>query len=80
MLTTNFNEKSKISVTIDGWISITNKSFYEITAYFVDSNWELQSVVFRFYPFYNTQKKIFLQFFKKHKTLYGRIANFYGKQ
>lgn len=42
--------KSKISFTIDGWTSVANKSFYGITAHFVDSNWELQSVVLDFIP------------------------------
>jgi len=40
--------KSKISFTVDGWTSVSNKSFYGITAHFVDSNWELQSVVLDF--------------------------------
>lgn len=44
--------ESKISLTIDGWTSVANKSFYGITAHFVDSNWELYTVSsFRFYPF-----------------------------
>lgn len=30
--------ESKISFTIDGWTSVANKSFYGITAHFVDSN------------------------------------------
>lgn len=41
---------SRISFTIDGWTSIANKSFYGITAHFIDDNWELQSVVLDFVP------------------------------
>lgn len=39
---------TKISFTIDGWTSVKNKSFYGITAHFIDENWRLQSVVIDF--------------------------------
>ncbi|XP_066599993.1 uncharacterized protein [Prorops nasuta] len=42
--------KSKISFTINGWTSIANRSFYAITAHFIDENWNYQSIVLDFVP------------------------------
>lgn len=42
---------SKISFTIDGWTSVTNRSYFGVTAHFVDENWVLHSLVSRFLPF-----------------------------
>lgn len=35
---------SKISLTIDGWTSIANQSYYGVTILFIDEKWELQSL------------------------------------
>lgn len=40
--------ESKISFTVDGWTSIAGKSYYGITAHFVDASWKLQSIVLDF--------------------------------
>lgn len=42
--------ESKISFTVDGWTSIAGKSYYGITAHFVDASWKLQSIVLDFVP------------------------------
>ena len=39
---------SKISFTLDGWTSITNRSYYGITGHFIDDNWILQSLIIDF--------------------------------
>ncbi|CAH0559358.1 unnamed protein product [Brassicogethes aeneus] len=41
---------SNISFTIDGWSSISGKSFYGITSHFVDKDWTMQSLVLDFVP------------------------------
>lgn len=41
---------SRISFTIDGWTAINGKSYYGITAHFIDDHWQLQSVVIDFSP------------------------------
>jgi len=48
---------------------VANKSFYGITAHFIDSNWELQSIVLDFIPFNgkHTQEKIAPVFYKSLK-------------
>lgn len=42
--------ESKISFTIDGWTSINYKSYYGITAHFIDKHWNIQSIVLDFLP------------------------------
>jgi len=42
--------QTKISFTMDGWTAISNKSFYGITAYYIDYNWKIQSFVLDFIP------------------------------
>jgi hypothetical protein len=44
------NNEYKISFTVDAWTSIAGKSYYGITAHFVDANWKLQSIVLDFVP------------------------------
>lgn len=41
---------SKISYTIDGWTSIAGRSYYGITAHFIDSQWEYRSIPIDFVP------------------------------
>jgi len=40
--------QTKISFTMDGWTAISNKSFYGITAHYIDCNWKIQSFVLDF--------------------------------
>jgi len=35
---------------MDGWTAISNKSFYRITAHYIDCNWKIQSFVLDFIP------------------------------
>ena len=42
------NISEKILYTIDIWISSAAKSFLTITAYFIDKEWKLQSILFDF--------------------------------
>lgn len=39
---------SKVSFTIDGWTSIANRSFYGITAHYIDKDWNYKSLVLDF--------------------------------
>lgn len=39
---------SKISFTIDGWTSLAHRSYYGITAHFIDDDWILHSLVIDF--------------------------------
>ncbi|CAH0560635.1 unnamed protein product [Brassicogethes aeneus] len=57
---------SKLSFTIDGWTSISGRSYYGITTHFIDKNWELQSITLDFIPAHgkHTGKDIALTFFK----------------
>lgn len=41
---------SKFSLTIDGWTSISNRSYYGITMHFIDDEWKLQSLPLDFIP------------------------------
>lgn len=41
---------SNISFTIDGWTSVSHKSYYGITAHYIDDDWKLQSLVIDFVP------------------------------
>jgi len=41
---------SKILFTLDGWTSITGKSYYGVTAHFIDKKWQFKSVVLDFIP------------------------------
>lgn len=41
---------SKISFTVDGWTSCNFRSYYGITAHFIDENWSLQSLTLDFVP------------------------------
>lgn len=63
MLTGN---SSKLSFTIDGWTSISGRSYYGITTHFIDDDWELQSITLDFIPAHgkHTGKDIALTFFK----------------
>lgn len=47
---------SKISFTIDGWTSTANRSYYGITAHFIDENWNLHSLVLDFCPSHGQHK------------------------
>jgi len=40
--------KSKISFSLDGWTSIAGKSYYGITAHFINDDWKLVSVALDF--------------------------------
>lgn len=42
------NNDSKISLTIDSWTSIANRSYCGITCHFIDTNWNLTSFVLDF--------------------------------
>lgn len=57
---------SKLSFTIDGWTSISGRSYYGITTHFIDDDWELQSITLDFVPAHgkHTGKDIALTFFK----------------
>jgi len=41
---------SKISFTVDGWTSINRKSYYGVTAHFIDKKWQFKSVILDFIP------------------------------
>ncbi|XP_066598831.1 uncharacterized protein [Prorops nasuta] len=41
---------SKISYTIDGWTSIAGKSFFGVTAHYIDRDWNYKSRVLDFIP------------------------------
>lgn len=41
---------SKIAFTIDGWSSVNGKSFYGITAHFLDADWVYHSLTLDFVP------------------------------
>lgn len=57
---------SKMSFTVDGWISIANKFFYGITVHYIDNEWNYKSMVLNFIPSHgqHTGKDI-AQIFKK---------------
>lgn len=42
--------KSKISFTIDGWTSVRSKSYYGITAHYIDQEWQMHSLALDFVP------------------------------
>lgn len=44
------NCSSKISFTIDGWTSVANRTFYGVTAHYIDNEWNYQSLVLDFIP------------------------------
>lgn len=44
------NNDSNISFTIDGWTSIANKSYYGVTAHFIDDEWNIHALVVDFIP------------------------------
>lgn len=48
VLKTLQENSSNISYTIDGWSSIGCKSYYGITAHFIDQEWKMQSLVLDF--------------------------------
>jgi len=61
--------KSKISFTLDGWTSIAGKSYYGITAHFINNDWKLVSVALDFIASngYHTGKDIAEIFFASVK-------------
>ena len=42
------NNSSQISYTTDTWTSISMEAFLAITAYFIDSNWNIQPIILDF--------------------------------
>ena len=44
------NNSSQISYTTDTWTFISIEAFLSITAYFIDSNWKMQSIILNFVP------------------------------
>lgn len=44
------DNESKISFTVDGWTSINGKSYYGVTAHFIDKKWQFISVALDFIP------------------------------
>lgn len=44
------NNVSNISFTVDAWTSIAHKSYYGITAHFIDDQWNIQALVVDFVP------------------------------
>lgn len=44
------DNKSKFSFTIDGWSSISSRSYYGVTIHFIDTQWELKSFTLDFIP------------------------------
>lgn len=44
------NNSSKISFTIDGWTSVAHRSYFGITAHFINDKWDLESLVIDFVP------------------------------
>jgi hypothetical protein len=43
-------ECSKISVTLDCWVSPNNKAYLGVTGHYIDKNWALQSLLLDFVP------------------------------
>jgi len=48
VINTLMQNKSKISFTLDGWTSVAGKSYYGITAHFINDDWKLVSVALDF--------------------------------
>lgn len=44
-LKTDLNELESVSITHDGWTSLNTESYNTTTAHFIDSNWEMKTVV-----------------------------------
>lgn len=44
------NNSSKISYTLDGWTSISNRSYFGVTAHFIDNSWKMHSLTLFFIP------------------------------
>ena len=42
---------SKVSITIDGWCSRVFKSYIVITGHWIDSNWNMRSILLEFARF-----------------------------